>query len=80
MAKLSAHGTEIARFVKTDVDDIDGMSTRRIVSLRSDNTVMMKVDHRVDGQRVPGTWKVRQRKVDMDDALIAFAQSDYRRI
>lgn len=80
MAKLSAHGTEIARFEKTDDDFIDGQSTRRTVSVRSDRTILMKVDVREDGRRYPGTWKLRHRHVNLEDVLTAFAQSEYRRI
>lgn len=56
MAKLSAHGTEVARLVRDKPDGQD------VMSIRSDRYVLMNfILIREDGTRQSGTWKIAGR-------------------
>jgi hypothetical protein len=61
MAKLSAHGTELARYERTDTD-----GTRTTWSIRSDGRVLYKSDWPSLNGRMGTGWKVAPVRVSAD--------------
>jgi hypothetical protein len=74
MAKLSAHGTEVGRYQRTNARGI-----RITYSLRSDGRALYKEDWIEDGKRVRTGWKL-SRYVKVQDAEAALVAYGFRLI